>query len=936
MNKIILYLAAMLVILLVKPAMSQTDLNQSVPVDPEVRKGVLENGITYYIRHNEEPKERASFYIFQNVGALLEEDNQNGLAHFLEHMAFNGTEHFEGKGILNTLEKHGVAFGRNINAYTAYNETVYNLSDVPSNVDGLVDTCLLILHDWTDFLLLTDEEIDSERGVITEEWRTRRNSGYRLRDQYFPVLLKGSKWAERDIIGDTTVIKYHKPATLKKFYHDWYRTDLQGIAIVGDVDVDAVEASIKSIFADVEPIENPKKRKKFEIPDHEDTYFVLATDKEATQSIINMYSLAKNKDGEEKTLNDYRIEYINSLFNTMLQNRIQELLQKGTPPFVNGYIQYGGFLRGYSTTVIGTTANPNEEGKALEAIYTEAYRAKVHGFTEGELERAKINLLTSIESAYKQRDKIRNDSYARQYKDNFLTKEPIPSMEFEFEFANEVIPTISVAEVSAKAAEWINGMNRTLVITGPDKDVEHLTEAEAFEILNKVENSAIEPYVDEAASQALIEGELPGGKIVSTKQITELGAVQWTLDNGATVIFRKADYEKDNVALRSYSAGGKSQYKVDELPSAEMVGTFVNAYGIGDFNSIALTKMLTGKKVSVSPGLGELTEGINGSSTPKDFETLMQLLYLYFEHPRFDEEAHNALLARYKAYVTNVEKDPAKILNDSLSNILTNYSSRNTVFNSAYVNNIDFNKIKDIYNDRYQDASDFTFIIVGNIDEETVKPMVEKYIGSMTDIDRKEAWVDHPMSMAKGGVVKKIEIPFTTPKTNVNVVYESDMKYKRENELLMSVLKGILSLRYTETVREEEGGTYGVRVRGSVSQLPSPESSISMSFDCDPEKAEKLKSIIYREIDKLVAEGPSKVDFDKTVKNLLKDREQSKEHNSFWMNSLYNYKFYGLNTASEDAYENILREMTQKDVQKYLKKFLKSADTADIQFVPAQ
>ncbi len=934
MNKIILILAALLVILIVKPTSAQTNLNQPVPIDKEVRTGVLENGITYYIRHNEEPKERASFYIFQNVGALLEEDNQNGLAHFLEHMAFNGTKNFEGKGILNTLEKHGVAFGRNINAYTSFNETVYNLSDVPTTIDGLVDTCLLILHDWTDFLLLTDEEIDSERGVITEEWRTRRNSSFRLRDQFFPVLFKGSKWAVRDVIGDTTVIKYHKPETLKKFYHDWYRTDLQGIAIVGDLDIDQVEAKIKEIFSDVEPIENPKKRPEFEIPEHEETYFVLATDKEATQSSINVYIFDKNKDGEEKTLADHREDYISSLFNTMISNRISELLQKGTPPFVNGYIQRIAFVRGYDATIIGTTAKPNEEDKALEAIYIEAQKIKQHGFTSGELERAKTNLLTSIESAYKQRDKIRNDSYASNYRDHFLTKEPIASMEFEYEFTKEIIPGISVEEVSAFAKEWIDTKNRTIVITGPDNDVDHLNEAEANEIIAKVEASNIEAYVDEDASQELIEEELTGGKIISSKNLEEFDAVEWKLANGATVIFRKADYEKDNVALRSYSVGGSSLYDVEDLPSAEMLGTFINAYGVGEFNNITLDKILTGKKVDISPGLGQLTEGINGSSTPKDFETLMQLLYLHFEKPRFDEEAHNALWARYKAYVVNVEKDPAKITQDSLSNILSNYSPRNLIFNSKLIDQIDFSKIKEIYTDRIKDASDFTFIIVGNIDESTVKPMVEKYIGSLSDIDRKENWIDHPMDMPEGETLKKIEIPFTTPKTNVNIVFENDMKYKRENVLKMAVLKGILRLRYTETVREEEGGSYGVRVSGSVSQLPSPKSTLKMDFDCDPEKSEHLKSIIYREIDKIIEEGPTSVDFNKTVKNLLKDREQSKEHNSYWMNSIYNYYFYGINTASEDAFENILNDLTEKDIQKYLKSFIKGADKVDAQFVP--
>ncbi|MFA9390504.1 MAG: M16 family metallopeptidase [Prolixibacteraceae bacterium] len=934
MSKLILWIAALLVTMLVKVGFAQSDLSQAVPVDPELRTGVLDNGLTYYIRHNEEPKERASFYIIQNVGALLEEDNQNGLAHFLEHMAFNGTEHFEGKGILNTLEKHGVAFGRNINAYTSFNETVYNLSEVPSTNEGLIDTCLLVLHDWADQLLLTEEEINAERGVITEEWRTRRNASFRLRNQWFPVVFKGSKWAVRDVIGDTTVIRYHEPVTLRNFYHDWYRTDLQAIAIVGDINVDEIEAKVKALFSPIEAVANEKPRPIFTIPHHDETYYVLATDPEAPQSQISIFIPEENKDAKEKTLADLRESYLTSLYNTMSSLRIQELLQKGTPPFVNGSSRKGGFVRGYDVYSISATANPNEEAKALEAILIETERIKRFGFQEGELERAKINFLTSLESQYKQKDKIRNDSYCREYSGNYTSNEPIPGIEFEYNFANEVLPTITVDEISALAKQWIKADNRTIVITGPSEGVTHLTEKEAKAIVAKVEKMAIEPYVDAAASSSLISEDLKGSKVVSSKKLKDFDAVEWTLANNVKVIYRHADYEKDNVALKAFSKGGTSLWDNEYTPSADMTGTFINTYGVGDFDAITLQKMLTGKKVSLSPQIGDLTEGFSGSSTPKDFETMMQLVYLYFEKPRFDKEAHNALMSRYLAYVANMEKDPKKIMQDSLTAIVTNYNPRVRALNTKYLQDVNIETIEKIYKDRIQDAGDFTFIIVGNIDEDTVKIMSEKYLGSLTDSKREENWLDRGIDNPEGKTEKVIPISLTTPKANVNIRLVKDMEYSIKNALTMQVLEGILDLRYTETVREDEGGTYGVGIGGSVSQFPTSKASMRIAFDCDPARADKLKSIIFREIDKILAEGPTAVDFDKTIKNMLKDREQSKEHNGYWLSSLYSFYFSGINTASAANFEDILNTMNIKDVQDFAQKFFTDADLMDVVFVP--
>jgi zinc protease len=934
MSKLFLILAAVLVATIAKFGLAQTVLTQTAPMDPEIRYGVLDNGMTYYIRHNEEPKERASFYIIQNVGALLEEDNQNGLAHFLEHMAFNGTKHFEGKGILNTLEKHGVKFGNNINAYTAFTETVYNMSEVPTTHQGLVDTCLLVLHDWSNYLSLTEKEINLERGVLTEEWRTRRNAGFRMRSQWFPVLFKGSKYAVRDVIGDTTVIKYHDPETLRNFYNDWYRTDLQAIAIVGDIDVNEVEAKVKERFSKIPPVQNPKQKPEFPIPNHDETYFVLATDKEATQSQISIYILEKKDEKRPKDLNHLRDEMIENLYNMMTGTRIEELLQKGVPPFVNGYTQKSGFVRDYDAYVIGTVANPNEEAKALEAILIETERIKRFGFVGSELERAKANLLTSIESNYKQRDKINNDSYCSEISDHFLTGQPSTGIEFYYPFTKEILPTISAEEISAKAKEWIKDTNRTIVITGPSEGVTHLTESEAMNVIAKVNGMEIEPYNDGASSSSLINGELKGSKIKSERKLDDFNAVEWTLENNVKVVYRFADYEKDQVSLQAFSLGGTSLWDNQYVPSAGMAGEFINAYGVGDFDAITLQKMLAGKKVSISPILDDLTEGFRGSSSPTDFETMMQLTYLYFEKPRFDKEAHDALMSRYMAYVANMEKDPRKAMQDSLLFITTNYHPRARSISTKFLQEVNFDDIQKIYRDRISDAGDFTFFIVGNIDEAKVKTNVEKYLGSLTDTDRSETWKDRGVNTPDGKTEKIIPISLTTPKANVNVLYSNEIEFSQKNRLCISVLEGILNLRYTETVREDEGGTYGVRVGAGLTQYPVSKASLKMNFDCDPLRAEALKSIIYREIDKIINEGPTKVDFDKTIQNKLKDREQSREHNGFWLGSLYGFYYSGINTATKANYEDILNAMTQTDIQDFAKKLLTLPDLIDIVFVP--
>jgi len=914
---------------------SYVAMAQPIAPDPAFRIGKLPNGMTYYIRHNEEPKERASFYIIQNVGALLEDDSQNGLAHFLEHMAFNGTKNFPDKGIINTLEKHGVQFGRNINAYTAFTETVYNMSDVPVTKPGLVDTCLLVLHDWSHFLLLSDKEIDLERGVITEEWRTRRTAGFRMQRAMFPVLFKGSKYAVRDVIGDSAIIKHFKYDTLRKFYHDWYRTDLQCIAIVGDINVNDVEKSIKAQFSSIPAVENALPRGEFLVPDHKETYFVQVKDKESPQYAINIYIKHKALKSELKDAAYYRDQYANQLFNAMMGDRIAEMLQKGVPPFVSGSVNYGGFVRGYEAMAISATAKPDQEDVALKAIYTEAMRLLRYGFTPGEVDRAKSNMLTRIENQYKQRDKIRNDTYASDAQSNFLTNEPLTSIEFDWMAVQQLLPTITAEELSAKAKKWIVPENRVIIVMGPDKEgAKLLTEPEALAILKEVEASDIKPYEDTKVSTSLIDKPLNGSLVVKTTPLPQFKAVEWTLANHAKVVYRMADYEKDNIAVRGISPGGSSLLPVDQLANAMMMPQFVGMFGVDTFDATTLKKMLTGKNVNVGVGLSELNETISGSSAPKDFETMMQLLYLKFEKPRFDKEAFLALKGRFAGMVAGLANNPQKIVSDSLTLIMTSNSKRTKLVVPAMIDELSIEQMEKIYRDRISDAGDFTFFIVGNLDEATVKPLVEKYIGSLTDLPRTEKWKDNNVNGPKGKTVREIAIPMQVNKATVIVNYNKQAAYDAKSNLILDIIKGVLTLRYTEEIREKEGGTYGVSVMGSSQHYPKAEKGLQMMFDAEPERSAHLKSIIYSEIDKIVANGPTAEDLDKVVKNLMKNREQNKLHNSYWMGALTEYYQNNINPDAPENFEKILSSVTREDVKKYAAAYFKGADLVDLIFLP--
>ena len=916
---------------------SQAPEDIALPTDPAVLTGVLDNGMTYYVRSNSEPKERASFYMIQNVGAILEEDHQNGLAHYLEHMAFNGTKHFPGKGILNTLEKHGVAFGYNINAYTSQDQTVYNLSDVPTNVPGLIDTCLLVLNDWSNYLLLTGEEIEAERGVISEEWRTRRNADFRMYRASLPYVYNHSKYASRDVIGDLEVIQNFEHDALREFYQKWYRTDLQAIAVVGDFNAEEVEQKVIELFSKIPAVENPEERYSVLIPDNEEMIFGLVTDEEATQSEITIYMREYNPDQATDDINDLREDYIINLFNRMVSLRISELLQKGEPPFVRGSIARTSLKRNYDLTYFSVTAKTNEEALALSTILEEAERIKRHGFAPGELERAKLYSLNRMENRVKEKDKISNDRYAYKYQSHYLQGNTYMDIETEFQLMQQLFPTITTDDIEKRIPAWFELKNMVMVISGPEsEDVKHLSEAEARAILEASTEKEVEPYEDVEVATSLINEPLAAGKITSEKKIDELDAIEWTLSNGAKVVYRFADYEKDNIGIRAYSKGGSSLYADELIPSLDMLATLVPFYGVADYDRVSLQKMLTGKTVSLNVELGSLSEGMRGSASPKDFETLMQLVYLNFTDPRFDDEAHQAIIGRYIAFIQNMNKNPQKIISDTLSMVMTNYHPRTRTMDEEYIEEVDLDIIEKVYKERFKDASDFTFFIVGNIQKDELQPFVEQYLASLPGNMGSENWVDHNMDEPEGKLLKEVKLDLQVPKSTVILAFMNETEYTPENMVYMDILQGILDLRFIESIREEEGGTYGVMANTSLAHYPDSKGSLLIMFDTDPQKASYLKELIYKELDQIAERGPLQKDLEKTALNMVKDRQENREHNAYWMNALQTYYIHGYNSDAATNFENIVKEATVEDIREFMKEFYVGANIIDMVFSPQE
>ncbi len=905
-----------------------------IPVDPNVRIGKLDNGLTYYLRKNNLPANRADFYIAQKVGSIQEEENQRGLAHFLEHMCFNGTTHFPGDALKQYLERIGVKFGENLNAYTSVDETVYNISNVPVNTPGAVDSCLLILHDWSNDLTLDPKEIDKERGVINEEWRTRMSAMQRFQEKLLPAMFADTKYATCFPIGTMDVVMNFKPQTLRDYYEKWYRPDLQGIVVVGDIDVDAVEAQIKKLFADVPAQPNAAKREYYPVNDNKEPIVLIARDKEQPHIQAIVFNKHKATPASEKDKIGYLVEnYATNLINNMLNARLNELLQEANPPYIYAGSYDGDFFVAKTkqafTGIVVCKEDAVESG--IATLLREMERARRFGFTESEYQRARAEYLRNLESAYNERDKRKNDEYINEYVRHFLDNEPIPGIENEYGIISQIAPSIPVEPLNMMMQTLVTDTNQVVAIFGPEKEnLKMPTEDAIKKILHDVKAEELAPYVDKVSDEPLMKETPKGGKIISEQKDDVFGTTMLTLSNGVKVIIKKTDFKADEIIMKGVSLGGSSLFPDSEIININGLDA-VSVGGLGNFSTVDLEKILAGKRASVGYGIGDKTESVNGYCSPKDFETMMQLTYLTFTAPRRDDDAFASYKNRNKAAWLNQEMNPMTAFGDSVTYALRMGHPRTLRVKSDMVDKMDYDKILAMYQDRFKDASDFTFIFVGNVDIEEMKPLIAEYLGALPSINRKESFKDNKIEYRKGVYKNEFIREQETAKASNFVCFTGTCKYDLKNTILMDMTCQVMDLVYTEKVREDEGGTYSVYVGGNLSKYPKEIAGLQVIFDTAPSKREKLMKIIFAEIEHIAKEGPSETNLNKVKEFMLKKHTEDLKENSYWMGSIDEYLFTGMNPVKD--YEQMVNSITAKDIQKFADDLFKQKNEVEVSMI---
>ncbi len=896
-----------------------------IPVDKDVRIGHLDNGLTYYIRHNALPEHRVEFHIAQKVGSILEEPQQRGLAHFLEHMAFNGTKNFpgdeKGLGIVQWCETKGIKFGVNLNAYTSVDQTVYRISNVPTDDQSVVDSCLLILHDWSNAVLLSDKEIDKERGVIHEEWRSRNSGIMRLYTEAQAVMYPGDKYSDCMPIGSIDVIDNFPYQAIRDYYAKWYRPDLQGIIIVGDIDVDQMEAKIKSVFADVKKPVNPAKRVYYPVADNQEPLVYIGKDKEIDDPTIEIYFKQDPTPDSIKGNMAYLLQqYMLSMTTSMLNSRLNELRQSANPPFIYAGCYYGNYFLAQTKDAFTLSISSKAEGinEALKAGLTELERVRRYGFTESEYERARANYLQRLESAYNEREKTKNDSYVNEYINHFLMAEPIPGIEFEYTTMNQIAPNIPVMAINQAIQQGglLPDNNQVVFIAAPEKEgIVCPTQEEVIAQLKGMKDLKVEAYVDKVSNEPLMKEAPKGGKIVSENTNAIYGTTELTLSNGVKVYIKKTDFKADEIQMKGVSLGGTSLFPDNDKLEMSYLNSVIQAGGLGNFSKVDLTKMLAGKKVSVNAAVGANTEGITGSCSPKDFETMMQLTYLSFTAPRKDMDAFASLKSRIKAQLESAESNPLSSINDTIQKMMYGYHPRYFSMKPEMVDQINYDRIIEMYKDRFADASDFRFFLVGNVDIEKVKPLIEQYLGALPSTGRKETFRDNHMDIAKGMLENTYAKEQQTPMATVFMLYSGKCKYDLKDNLLMSFLTQALDMVYTEEVREKEGGTYGVSSYGQLSKHPNEKFMLQIVYQTDPAKKDHLNGIIDAQMKKMASEGPTEEHLQKIKEYMLKKYKDNQKENGYWLNNLDEYFYTGVDYTQ--GYEEAVNNITVKDVQKF-------------------
>ena len=904
-----------------------------LPMDPAVRVGKLDNGLTYYIRHNEKPKGQASFYIYHDVGAVQEEDDQQGLAHFLEHMAFNGTKNLPGKQMIEYLETIGVQFGYNLNAFTSWDCTEYMIKDCPTAREGVVDTVLLVLHDWSQFIALQPEEVDSERGVIKEELRTRDGASLRAQNDMLRNLFKGSIYEQRNLIGYLEGLESFDHTSLENFYHKWYRPEYQAIVIVGDVDVDQIEAKIKALMADIpaSPADAAQKEVVM-VPATEQPIVSVFTDPELTQSSVMMFARREALPKELKgTMIGYSTDLIYSFVMNMMGARFDEIAQKADAPILGGGMSEGNFgiCPTMDATMFTATAHEGRIIDAFRTVYTEMERMRRHGFTAGEFERAQQEILRWAERQYTNRNDVKNDEYAQRYLDHYAKGTPMMDAEMEWQFDQMLINSVTVDDINAAYSQLAQpNQNMVILARSPKKEGVYVpTEEELLAVIAEVEASAIEPYADNTVKKPLINPavKLKGSKVKATAENESLGYTEWTLKNGIKVVVRPSTLKADEVFVRADAKGGLSMLTDAEYYQGAFLGMVMGQSGISEFSNTELTKQLAGKSAYASVGVDSYDHAISAGGSPKDIETILQLVYLNFTAPRFDETDLQNMKNMYVPYFGNMESDPNYICSKEYLKTLYGDHARRQITSGAQIEALNIADLKAIHSKLYGYADDFRFVIVGNVDLNTLKPLVEKYIGSLPVSKKvKYAVVDDGVRYAEGQVVNDFKTTMQQPKVSVRLVFSGDMEDNAKNRLVVDLLSRALDSRYMVSIREEKGGTYGVQVQGGIDEYPVEKYTMLVAFDTNEQLADELIEICDAEIRKIAEEGPLADDIAKSKEFLQKNYHNVLENNGGWMSAITRWYEEGYNY--KDEYLGILESTTADDVKALAQKMLEDGN----------
>ena len=861
------------------------NIDNPIPMDDSIRTGVLPNGMTYYIKRNVKPKNRAELRLAVNAGSMEENDDQQGLAHFTEHMAFNGTKNFAKNDLINFLESSGVKFGADLNAYTSFDETVYMLQ-VPTDSDMVFNKAFQVLEDWSHNLAFDSAEIDKERGVVISERRLGLGAFQRMRDQYWPVLFKDSRYAKRLPIGKLNILENCKHSTLKQFYKDWYRPELMAIFAVGDFDIDKVEAMIKARFSSIPNKPNARPLVPFEVPDNKELLIAKATDKETPYTIIELE--VKHAKQHTRTLAEFRRDITYDLFSSMLNSRLQELQKQTTPPFLFCNMGIGGLVRTKDAfTSFGVVKSGGVE-TGLLTLLTEVERVKRFGFTSTELERAKKELLRNKETAVKEKDKTESKSYVNNLVQAFLEKEPVPSADFEYNYCLKNLDGIKVEEINNVAKTYItnNGENTVIIIQAPQKDSASLPSDETIRnIFNTVKKESLTAYVDNTSDKPLMASIPKAGKVVEEKMNKDLGITTWTLSNGIKVILKPTDFKNDEVVFGAYRPGGTSLASDKDFMSAGVAAQVEDESGIGSFSSTILEKMLTGKVVGVSPSITELFEGFNGQFSPQDKETAFQLMNLYFTQPRKDDTAFSAFMDQTKGILQNRSVDPNSAFGDTIQVTMGSYNFRRRPYTVSLLNEVDENTAYNFYKHRFSDAGDFTYVFVGSFKPEDLKPLVETYLGSLPTTNTPHAWKDVGVK-APTGVINKTVVKGKEPKSSVQIAFSGPAQFTRKSTRDMEALSSLLSIKLREQLREEMSGVYGVGARGSLYHYPNEEYRFTISFGCAPERVEELVAAAYKIIDSVKQFGAGPLNIRKIKETFHRQREVDLKDNKFWLNAI--------------------------------------------------